>query len=680
MLNIGIIGMGRIGRIHAENIARNFQNVRIKGIADLYLNDEMILWAKNLGIQCWLKCYGDLLADNEIHAIFICSPTSTHCDIAIDCIRSNKHVFCEKPLGSSIREIYGVILEFEKSSNTKLKFQIGFNRRFDHNFQAIRAAIESKQVGQPYILRLTSRDPSPPSLNYVKLSGGIFFDMTIHDFDMARYLLDDDIIEVHADGDVLFDLKLRELADIDTAVITMKMSKGAFVIIDNSRQAVYGYDQRAEVFGSKGQATITNDTCSSIIVSNNEGIHSEKPLQCFLERYKQSYITEIQQFFNAVLNDNAVPVTIYDGLQAMSLVRSASAKKSKKEASFNPSDVLLLQPTTMKLVIILCVLFVGAYCAPVPNEQLNDQWNSFKKLHGKKYNFVEEGHRRSIWEANLAKIQKHNQEANSGIHTYTVGMNEYGDLTDEEFQNKMNGFKMLAKSETTNFDNQRLLFSSNGTIPDAVDWRRQGYVTPVKNQGQCGSCWAFSATGALEGQYFARTKSLVSLSEQNLVDCSGQFGNMGCSGGLMTRAFQYIQYNQGINTRISYPYEARNGICRFQIGSVGATSSGFVNIPSMDEYALQVAISNIGPISVAIDASHSSFQFYRSGVYNEQQCSSTQLNHGVLVVGYATSGSQQYYIVKNSWGTSWGQQGYILMSRNSNNQCGIATMASYPLV
>ncbi|CAF3793059.1 unnamed protein product [Rotaria sp. Silwood1] len=330
MLNVGIIGVGRIGRLHTENIIRNFRNVRIKSIADLNLNDEMILWAKNLGIQHWTKFYENLLADTEIHAVLICSSTDTHCDIAINCIRANKHIFCEKPLSFNIQESKDVISELEKSTNTKLKFQMGFNRRFDHNYQAMKKAIETKQIGQPHILRITSRDPCPPPLNYLKLSGGLFLDMTIHDFDMARYLLDDDIIEVHADGGVLCDPRLHEVPDIDTAVITMKTSNGIFVIIDNSRQAIYGYDQRAEIFGTKGQAVITNDTSSSIVVSNNEGVYSEKPVYFPLARYTQSYITEIGQFFDAVVNDKTISVTVYDNLQAIRIAKAAQRSLREK--------------------------------------------------------------------------------------------------------------------------------------------------------------------------------------------------------------------------------------------------------------------------------------------------------------------------------------------------------------
>ncbi|CAF1037308.1 unnamed protein product [Rotaria sordida] len=313
------------------------------------------------------------------------------------------------------------------------------------------------------------------------------------------------------------------------------------------------------------------------------------------------------------------------------------------------------------------------------DDQLGNAWTLFKRVHKKQYNSVEEESvRRNIWEANVAKIRQHNLEADIGIHSYTLGMNRFGDLTHEEFKQKMNGLKITNK--TNNFDRHTFLAPSNVAIPDAVDWREEGYVTEVKDQGQCGSCWAFSATGSLEGQHFAKTKKLVSLSEQNLVDCSDKFGNMGCNGGLMDSAFQYIKANKGIDTEESYPYEARNDKCRFNRANVGATDTGFIDIKAQNETDLQIAIGTIGPISAAIDATQPSFQFYKSGVYDEPNCSSTQLCHGVLAVGYGTDGKSEYYIVKNSWGTSWGNEGYVWMSRNKKNQCGIATMASYPLV
>jgi len=225
------------------------------------------------------------------------------------------------------------------------------------------------------------------------------------------------------------------------------------------------------------------------------------------------------------------------------------------------------------------------------------------------------------------------------------------------------------------------LAPENSVVPDAIDWRDKDYVTPVKDQGQCGSCWSFSTTGALEGQHKRKSGVLTSLSEQNLVDCSKKFGNNGCEGGLMDNAFAYIKENHGIDTETSYPYEGKEGRCRYNKRAIGATDSGFVDVPAGSETHLKQAVASVGPVSVAIDASHESFQFYNEGVYDEQECSSEELDHGVLVVGYGTSEEgQDYWIVKNSWSPKWGRDGYVFMSRNKNNQCGIASSASYPLV
>jgi len=216
-----------------------------------------------------------------------------------------------------------------------------------------------------------------------------------------------------------------------------------------------------------------------------------------------------------------------------------------------------------------------------------------------------------------------------------------------------------------------------------VDWREKGYVTPVKNQERCGSCWAFSTTGSLEGQHFKKTQKLVSLSEQNLIDCSKKEGNKGCQGGLMDNAFKYIIKNKGIDTEQSYPYTGQNGFrCKFNEANVGATVSSFVDVKRGSESALAQAIAEIGPISVAMDAGHESFQHYRTGIYTERKCSSVKLDHGVLAVGYGSDAetSGNYWIVKNSWGTMWGDKGYFKLAKDDKNMCGLATQPSYPVV
>jgi cathepsin L len=335
----------------------------------------------------------------------------------------------------------------------------------------------------------------------------------------------------------------------------------------------------------------------------------------------------------------------------------------------------------MKAFIALCLLFVCVYSAPVFDSTLDAPWALYKSTFEKQYaSDAEEIIRRSIWEANIAIIRKHNLEADLGVHTYTLGMNKYGDMTIKEFVNQMNGLDLGLRNVSFVGTCDQFVAPPNFKRPDAVDWRTKGYVTPIKDQGQCGSCWAFSTTGSLEGQHFAKTQQLVSLSEQNLVDCSTKYGNFGCRGGLMDNAFKYIKENNGIDTEASYPYETKDDTCRFKSQSVGATDTGCKDIKQLSEDDLQDAIATVGPVSVAIDAAHSSFQLYKSGVYNEVACSQQALDHGVLAVGYGTSNGQDYYIVKNSWGLTWGNEGYIYMSRNKNNQCGIATLASYPTV
>ncbi|XP_055297299.1 procathepsin L-like [Sitodiplosis mosellana] len=307
-------------------------------------------------------------------------------------------------------------------------------------------------------------------------------------------------------------------------------------------------------------------------------------------------------------------------------------------------------------------------------------WITYKFKHGKGYrNYFEDTRRMNIYLENSIRVRQHNERFNRGEVSYRYGLNKYSDLTHEEFVSEMNGLRTSLR--VRNNPNATVFFEgANADVPDSIDWRQKGAVTEIKDQGRCGSCWSFSTTGAVEGQHFMKTGKLVSLSEQNLIDCSQSYGNRGCNGGWMDQGFQYIKSNGGIDTEQSYPYEGRNDNCRYNDKDSGATVSGFVDIPEGDEDKLKEAIATIGPISVAIDASNPSFQHYSSGIYSEDNCSSDNLDHGVLAVGYGTENGQDYYIVKNSWSSSWGENGFIRMARNKNNHCGIASAASYPLV
>ena len=307
------------------------------------------------------------------------------------------------------------------------------------------------------------------------------------------------------------------------------------------------------------------------------------------------------------------------------------------------------------------------------------EWYEFKETHEKAYGSEEEeAFRLTIYNQNKKLVNDHNLRYDLGQHSYKLKLNQFADLTASEYAKMMNGYQHERKQRGE--APTHLPLASEVKLPTSMDWRTKGAVTPVKDQGQCGSCWAFSSTGALEGQHFRQTGQLVSLSEQNLVDCSTAFGNNGCDGGLMDDAFKYVKANGGIDTEASYPYEAEDDTCRFNKQDVGATDKGYMDIPEGDEQALKEAVAVHGPISIAIDASQSSFQFYHSGVYDDPNCSSTQLDHGVLAIGYGSEGGRDYWLVKNSWSEKWGDQGYIKIARNEHNVCGVASSASFPLV
>jgi len=319
-------------------------------------------------------------------------------------------------------------------------------------------------------------------------------------------------------------------------------------------------------------------------------------------------------------------------------------------------------------------------------------WYLFKQTHEKSYLSEEnESLRLGIFTKNLNLIEKHNEEFDKGIHSYSMGVNYFADWTVEEFREKMLGVRMDKSLKKGLSSGVHLRLPSNIEIPTDVDWRTEGAVTPVKNQGQCGSCWAFSTTGSLESAHFRLTGELVSLSEQQLIDCSEKFDNDGCNGGLMDNAFEYIKSVGGLNTEDSYPYQAKAQKCNFQKEKIGSTCSGYVDIPKGDEAALKEAVATQGAISVAIDVTEDKFMFYKSGVFVDSKCGNNEdeLNHGVLVVGYGSLNSTNdatdtttadFWIVKNSWGIKWGEEGYIRMARNNNNMCGISTKSSYPLV
>ncbi len=326
MVTLGIIGAGRIGKVHTESICNYVRNAKIKTVADPFLNETTEKWLKSMGVAGTTTDYHEILNDPEIDAVLICSSTNTHSPISLEAIAAGKHVFCEKPIDHDLGRIQQVV-DALKGSN--IKYQVGFNRRFDHNFAAVKEAIQAGKVGDVHIIKITSRDPEPPSAEYAAVSGGMFLDMTIHDFDMVRYLAGCDAEEIYVQSAVLVDPAIGEAGDVDTAVITLKMANGAIAVIDNSRRAAYGYDQRAEVFGSKGMAATANDAPSSMVLSTVDGITGEKPLYFFLERYMQSFATEIKGFVDAIEKDTPTLVGVEDGLKPV--LMGLAAKKSVEE-------------------------------------------------------------------------------------------------------------------------------------------------------------------------------------------------------------------------------------------------------------------------------------------------------------------------------------------------------------
>lgn len=323
-LNVGIIGAGRIGQVHAKSITYHIPQAKIVAISDIYYEGAKRV-AESLGIPNAYEDYHEILNNPEIDAVLICSSTDTHADIAVEAAEAGKHIFCEKPVDLTVAKIKKVIAAVEKAG---VKLQIGFNRRYDHNFSEIKRLANDGKLGKLQTIKITSRDPEPPSIDYVKVSGGIFLDMTVHDFDMARFI-GGEVEEVYANAAVTVDEAIGEAGDVDTALIALKFKNGAIGVIDNCRKACYGYDQRLEVFGTGGQASAANDTPTNVSYINEKGNMTDKPLYFFLERYMQSFTDEMTEFINAVQNDELTKTTVNDGLEALRL--GLAAKLSVKE-------------------------------------------------------------------------------------------------------------------------------------------------------------------------------------------------------------------------------------------------------------------------------------------------------------------------------------------------------------
>jgi len=320
MINVGILGAGRIGKVHALSL-KKIDGVNVKSVADPYLDEE---WAISQGIENRYKDVDVILNDETIDAIYICTPTDSHADLIIKASQNGKAIFCEKPVDLDIARIIKV-QEILKENNTL--FQIGFNRRFDKNFKKISELVKNEALGNLLSLKVVSRDPSAPPRSYVESSGGLFLDMTIHDFDMVRFLSHQNITEITAKGASLI-TDYGDI-DIDTAMLTMSLENGGFAMIENCRATTYGYDQRVEAFGTKGNANCNNVFDNSVEITNNEGTSSDKPMYFFLERYEDAYYQESVEFINSIDNNVKVSVGIEDALE--SALMAVAAKKSLEE-------------------------------------------------------------------------------------------------------------------------------------------------------------------------------------------------------------------------------------------------------------------------------------------------------------------------------------------------------------
>jgi myo-inositol 2-dehydrogenase / D-chiro-inositol 1-dehydrogenase len=324
-LNVGIIGAGRIGKVHAENLAFRVPEARALAITDL--NREA---AERVASRCGIPTVADsadqILANRAIQAVLICSSTDTHAELIIRAAQAGKHIFCEKPIAHSLGRIDAALAAARQAG---VKLQIGFNRRFDPNFARVRAAVANGEIGAPRLLHIISRDPAPPPVSYVKVSGGIFLDMTIHDFDMARFLIGDEVEEIYTAAGVMVDPAIGEAGDLDTALLVLRFRNGVIGTIDNCRQAAYGYDQRAEILGSAGSIATANCYPNQATISTGQNVRRDLPLNFFMERYTDSFATEVRSFVQSVVEDKPTAVTGMDG--RIPVVMGLAARKSYDE-------------------------------------------------------------------------------------------------------------------------------------------------------------------------------------------------------------------------------------------------------------------------------------------------------------------------------------------------------------
>ncbi len=318
-IKIAVIGTGRMGSVHVRNIAHLIPEADLVALCDIRLEVAQAL-AYELGIERVVANYRDLLADPGIEAVLIASSTATHAFMIKDAAAAGKHIFCEKPLALNLADIDEALAAVEKAG---VKLQVGFNRRFDKSFQHVHEIVTSGEIGRPCILRITNRDPDFPTMEFRRASGGIFLDLAIHDFDMVRFQLGE-VDEIYAAGSVLINPELKEFGDIDTAVVTLKFASGAVGSIDNSRRAVYGYDQRLEVFCSEGTAMAENESINTVRKGGRQGFLSAVPPHFFMQRYAPCYVEEVRQFVECVLTDKPTPTTGTDGRAAVVLGYAAA--------------------------------------------------------------------------------------------------------------------------------------------------------------------------------------------------------------------------------------------------------------------------------------------------------------------------------------------------------------------